>query len=377
MSDKRDFYEVLGVSKTDDKASIKKAYRQLAMKYHPDRNPGDKAAESKLKEINEAASVLLDDDKRKQYDQFGHAGLNGGAGFGGPGGFSGGGFQGDFGDIFGEIFGDFFGGGGGGRRRGARSRGQDGDDLQSEILITFEEAAFGVEKKLSIQRSIECESCNGVGGSGVSTCDFCGGQGEVRRQQGFFVMAQTCPKCRGQGQSVKDTCKKCSGQGKVRKTVDLAVKIPAGIDEGQRLKLSGEGDKGIQGGYPGDLYVLVKIAQHEFFQREEFDVVCTVPITFSQAALGFDVEVPTLGGKVAVKVPAGTQSGKKMRLKGKGITRLGGYGIGDQIINVHVETPTKLSTEQREIFERLALLEQKNSNPMTKGFFDRVKELFQ
>lgn len=375
MSDKRDFYEVLGVNKTDDKASIKKAYRQLAMKYHPDRNASDASAESKLKEINEAASVLLDDEKRKQYDQFGHAGINGGggAGFGGQGGF-----QGDFGDIFGEIFGDFFGGGaGGGRRRGARSRGQDGDDLQSEIQITFEEAAFGVEKKLSIQRSIECESCNGVGGSGVSTCDFCGGQGEVRRQQGFFVMAQTCPKCRGQGQSVKETCKKCSGQGKVRKTVDLAVKIPAGIDEGQRLKLSGEGDKGLQGGYPGDLYVLVRIAPHEFFQREEFDVVCTVPVSFSQAALGADVEVPTLGGKVAVKIPAGTQSGKKMRLKGKGITRLGGYGIGDQIINVHVETPSKLSTEQRELFERLAMLEQKNSNPMTKGFFDRVKELFQ
>ncbi|MBT3983538.1 MAG: molecular chaperone DnaJ [Bacteriovoracaceae bacterium] len=376
MSEKKDFYDVLGVDRGADKASIKKTYRKLAMKFHPDRNPDDKDAESKLKEINEAASILLDDEKRKQYDQFGHAGLNGQGGFGG---FGAGGFQGgDFGDIFGEIFGDFFGGGGDSRRRGGRgSRAFNGDDLQTNLRVTFEEAAFGVEKSVALSRLVSCETCSGKGGTGHSSCEYCNGYGEVRRQQGFFSISQTCPKCRGAGQVIKDPCRKCHGEGRAKKKVDLSIKVPAGIDHGQRLKLSGEGDRGLHGGYPGDLYVSIHLEEHEFFEREEFDVHCIVPISFSQAALGSEIEVPTLTGKVSVKVPAGTQSGKKMRLKNKGITRLGGYGSGDQIMSIHVETPSHLSAEHKEIFKSLAELEQKNCNPMSRGFFDRVREIFQ
>jgi molecular chaperone DnaJ len=379
MSTKRDLYEVLGVSKTASKEEIKKAYRKLAMQHHPDKNQGNKESEAIFKEASHAADVLLDDQKRKMYDQFGHDGAQMG---GGPGGFQGG-FSGDFGDlgdIFGDIFGDILGGQRGGRgRRGGRSRAQAGDDLQTEIIVTFEEAAFGAEKEILVNRSAVCGDCHGSGakkGSGPTTCDMCQGHGEIRRQQGFFTIAQPCPKCHGSGQVIKDPCETCHGRGRTKKRDKLSVKVPAGIDEGQRLKLSGQGDSGLNGGPSGDLYVMIHLEPHEFFKRDEFDVHCEVPISFSQAALGTEVEVPTLGGRVSMKIPEGTQSGQKMKLRNKGITKLGGYGFGDQIITIHVETPTKLSKEQREIFTRLSELEQ-TSNPMTKGFFDRVRELFQ
>jgi molecular chaperone DnaJ len=379
MSQKRDYYEILGVTKNSSKDEIKKAYRKLAMQYHPDRNPGDKASEAKFKEASEAADALLDDQKKARYDQFGHEGMNG------AGGFPGGGFSGDFGDlgdIFGDIFGDILGGRGQRRRGGSgRSRAQAGSDLETEVELTFEEAAFGVEKTITIQKSSVCQDCSGTGakkGSSPTTCDFCHGHGEVRRQQGFFTIAQPCPKCQGSGQMVKDPCQPCYGKGRIQKKESLSVKVPAGIDEGQRLKISNQGDAGAFGGPSGDLYVQVHLKEHEFFNREGFDVLCEVPISFSQATLGADIEVPTLSGRVSLKIPAGTQSGKKMRIKNKGIARLGNHsGFGDQIIGIHVETPTKLTPEQRDLFEKLASLEQKHSNPMTKGFLDKVKDLFQ
>lgn len=380
MSTKKDLYEVLGVARSATKEEIKKAYRKLAMQHHPDKNPGNKESEALFKEASHAADILLDDNKRKMYDQFGHDGPQMG---GGPGGFNGG-FSGDFGDLgdmFGDIFGDILGGGRSrGGRRGGRSRAQAGDDLQTELFTTFEEAAFGAEKEIQINRSVACETCHGSGakkGSGPVTCEMCHGHGEVRRQQGFFTIAQPCPKCHGSGQMIKDPCETCNGRGRSKKREKLSVKIPAGIDEGQRLKLSLQGDAGVNGGPAGDLYVLIHIQEHEFFKRDEYDVHCEVPISFSQAALGTEIEVPTLGGRVSMKIPEGTQAGQKMKLRNKGITKLGGYGFGDQIITIHVETPTKLSKEQRELFARLSELEQPGSNPMSKGFFDRVRELFQ
>ncbi|MFG1493306.1 molecular chaperone DnaJ [Halobacteriovorax sp. ZH4_bin.1] len=379
MSDKRDYYDILGVAKGADKAEIKKAYRKMAMKYHPDRNPDNKEAEAKFKEASEAAEVLLDDGKRQRYDQFGHAGVNGQAGGFGGGGFQGGfGDFGDLGDIFGDIFGDMMGGGGRGRR-GRRRTGVPGNDLQMTVSVSFEEAAFGAKKKVSINKETTCETCSGSGakaGSEPTTCDMCHGAGEVRRQQGFFTVASTCPKCQGSGTMIKDPCGTCHGQGRKKKKVELEVTIPAGIDHGQRLKLSGEGDAGAQGGPNGDLYIVVDVKEHEIFQREGFNVLYTVPISFSQAALGAEVEVPTLDGKVVVDLPPGTQSGKKMRLKGKGIQKLGGYGTGDAILTVHVETPTKLSKEHKELLEQLAKLEGKQCHPMSTGFIDKVKELF-
>ncbi|MDD0854462.1 molecular chaperone DnaJ [Halobacteriovorax sp. GB3] len=373
---KRDYYEVLGVQKGAGKDEIKKAYRKLAMKYHPDRNDGEDA-KAKFQEISEAAEVLLDDGKKQRYDQFGHAGVDGQAG-----GFGGGGFSGDFGDlgdIFGDIFGDMMGGGRGRRRQ--RSRGRPGNDLQMAINVTFEEAAFGAEKTIKINKLAKCGTCDGSGGKDGAkpvSCDMCHGAGEVRRQQGFFTVASTCPKCNGSGQTISDPCGTCHGEGRARKESELSVKIPAGIDEGQRLKLSGEGDAGAQGGPDGDLYVVIQIEEHEIFERDGFDVHCTVPVSFSQAALGAEIEVPTLDGKVLVNIPTGTQSGRKMRLKGKGIQRLGGYGgNGDCILHIHVETPTKLSSEQKELFQKLAEIEHENCNPMSRGFFDKVKDLFQ
>ena len=371
---KKDYYEVLGVDRGSGKDEIKKAYRKLAIKYHPDKNPDNAEAEAKFKEASEAAEILLDDQKKSRYDQFGHAGVDGqsGGGFGGQGDF------GDLGDIFGDIFGDILGGGrrGGGRRR----RGNPGNDLQMGLEVSFEEAAFGIEKNISITRQVECGDCTGSGaknGSSPSTCDMCQGMGEVRRQQGFFTVASTCHKCQGSGQMITDPCGTCSGKGRKKKQVDLVVKVPTGIDTGQRLKLSGEGDSGTQGAPSGDLYVVIDVKDHDIFEREGFDLHCEVPISFSQAALGSEVEVPTLDGRVAVNIESGTQSGTKMRLRSKGIQRLGAYGVGDLILSIHVETPTKITGEQRDIFEKLA--EEENigvSNPMSKGFFDKVKDLF-
>jgi molecular chaperone DnaJ len=378
---KKDYYDVLGVAKDASKDEIKKAYRKLAMKHHPDRNPDNPEAEAKFKEASEAADVLVDESKKQRYDQFGHAGVDGQAGFGSGGNgnfaheFS------DLGDIFGDIFGDILGGGRGGGRGRGRSRGRPGNDLQVPLNVSFKDAAFGIEEEITINRLVKCDDCSGSGGrnnSQPTSCDMCNGYGEVRRQQGFFTVASTCPKCHGSGQTISDPCHTCRGEGRKKKKVNLAVKVPAGIDVGQRLKLSGEGDAGQMGGHSGDLYVVIDIDKHEIFEREGFDVFCTLPISFSQAALGTDIEVPTLDGKVSVTIPAGTQSGRKMRLRAKGMQRLGAYGNGDQIIDVHVETPTELTGEQRELFDRMAELDlEHQSNPMSRGFFDKVKELFQ
>jgi molecular chaperone DnaJ len=372
---KRDYYEVLGVGKQASKDEIKKAYRKLAMKYHPDKNPDNPEAEAKFKEASEAAEILLDEQKRQRYDQFGHAGVSGQ-------GMGGGGFSGDFGDL-GDIFGDIFGGGdifgdlfGGGRRRGGRSRGQRGADLQMQVNVSFQEAAFGAKKKISVPRNITCDACNGTGGENgakPTRCDYCHGSGEVRRQQGFFTVSSPCPKCHGSGQMISSPCRKCRGEGRVRGKKDIEVTIPQGIDEGQRLKLSGEGDAGSPN---GDLYVIIKIDEHDFFERDGFDVHCRIPITFSQAALGASIEVPTLDGRVEVKIPAGIQSGSKMRLKGKGIKRLGGYGQGDQILEIQLETPTSLSSDQRALFEQLAEYDTGKYHPLRKTFFDKVKNIF-
>jgi molecular chaperone DnaJ len=378
MSEKRDYYEVLGVNKNTSKEDIKKAYRKLAMQYHPDRNPDNKEAERLFKEASEAAEVLLDENKKARYDQFGHAGFQGGGSSPGGFDFSGEGF-GDLGDIFGDIFGEFMGGGGR-RRRGGNSRARSGQDMQVSLEIDFKEAAFGVEKNITVHKHVNCQTCHGSGarpgGKGPTTCRQCNGQGEIRRQQGFFMVSTTCPHCQGSGQTVGDPCKDCTGEGRKRKNVDLQVKVPAGIDEGQRLKLSGEGDNGQFGGPSGDLYILIKIKDHDFFTRDGFDVHCTVPVSFSQAALGADIEVPTLEGKVAVKIPAGTQAQKKMRIKNKGVARLGSGGFGDQIITIHVETPVNLTHEQKELFEKLALLEKGPGSPMQSSFLNKVKDLF-
>ncbi len=375
--DKRDYYDVLGIDRGADKSTIKKSYRKIAMANHPDRNPDNPEAEEKFKEASEAAEILLDESKRQRYDQLGHAGMGqqgGGAGFSGGEGF------GDLGDIFGDIFGDILGGGRGRQRGGRRSHGQPGSDLQMPLNISFEEAAFGLEKNIKINKLTKCTPCQGTGaknGSKPMTCSVCHGHGEVRRQQGFFTVASACPQCQGQGTVISDPCHSCRGEGRQRTEVELEVKIPAGIDEGQRLKLTGEGDAGKLGGRSGDLYVQVQIRQHDIFERDGHDVYCSVPISFSQAALGAELEVPTLAGKVAVKIPPGTQAGKKMRLRAQGISRLGGHGMGDQIISIHVETPTKLTVEQRDLFKSLADSEQSECNPMTRGFFDKVKDLFQ
>lgn len=373
---KRDYYETLGVDRGASKDEIKKAYRKIALKNHPDKNPDNPEAEAVFKEASEAADVLLNEEKKQRYDQFGHAGMDGQGGFGGHG-FGGGDFS-DLGDIFGDIFGDFLGGRSRGRRRSAA---RPGESLQFTLDVDFSEAAFGVEKTISVNKLVSCGTCHGSGakeGSTPTGCDMCGGVGEIRRQQGFFTVASTCPKCHGSGQVIKDPCSPCHGDGRVRKKVDLAVKVPAGIDTGQRLKLSNEGDAGQKGGPNGDLYVLINVKSHEIFEREGFDVHCIVPISFSQAALGSKVEVPTIDGKVELSIPEGTQSGKKMRLKGKGIERLGNYGKGDQIVSIHVETPSKLSSAQRDLFEKLSEFDDnKSSNPMSRGFFDKMRDLFQ
>jgi molecular chaperone DnaJ len=383
-SAKRDYYEILGVSRQANAEELKKAYRKLAIQFHPDKNPGDKKAEEKFKELSEAYEVLTNPQKRQMYDQFGHAGLGQG-GPGGPGGFDfGGGFAGgaSINDLFGDIFGDIFGGAGGmGGARGARGRrrGRPGADLRTSVDITFEEAAFGAEKVLTIPRSQSCETCEGSGakpGTQPESCRQCGGRGEVSFQQGFFAITRPCPKCNGQGQTIPNPCTSCSGTGSQKKRSQIAVKIPAGVDTGQRLKLSGEGEAGEQGGPPGDLYVVINILPHEFFQREEFDVICEVPVTFVHAALGTEVEVPTLEGKVKVKIPAGTQSHKILRLKGKGLAKLGSYGRGDQLVRVLVETPTQLTGEQRDLLRRFAEIEADQTHPMHHRFFEKVKNLF-
>ena len=378
---KRDYYEVLGVQKSASADEIKKAYRKAAMKYHPDRNPGDKEAEAKFKEVGEAYEVLSDDSKRQRYDQFGFAGVDPNYGGGGNGpygaGFSG---FGDFGDL-GDIFGEFFGGG-----RSSRASSQNaprrGENIMSRLELTFEEAAFGCEKEVATPRIENCAVCNGSGSADgvIETCTQCGGRGQVRSVQNFMGMQMqsttTCPMCNGRGKMVKNPCNTCKGKGKVRKTNRVKVKIPAGVDAGQSVRVRGEGNVGANGGVSGDLLVEIYIKRHAIFTREDFDVLCEVPITFAQAALGAEIQVPTLDGKVSFDLPEGTQTGTTFTLAGKGIPMVGRNRRGDQRFTVVVETPTKLTREQKELLRQLDDTLEIKSNPKGKKFFDMLKDLF-
>jgi len=366
---KRDFYEVLGVGRDTSQEDIKKAYRKLALKYHPDRNPGDKEAEERFKEASAAYQILGDPERRAQYDRFGHAAFDQQAGFGG---FD---FSAGFEDLFSDIFGDFFGGG----RGRSRGRSRRGEDLRYDLELQFEEAAFGCEKKLSIPRWKGCETCEGKGtksGTAPKTCPSCRGSGQIRFQQGFFSIAKTCSQCGGEGSIVADPCATCGGSGRVRVTQNLSVKIPAGVDSGSRLKLRGEGEAGLAGGPSGDLYVAIAVAEHPVFSRQGTNVICELPVSFTQLALGAEVEVPTLEGKAKVKIPAGSQNGSIFPLRGKGIPDLQGYGRGDQIVRVHVEVPRKLTARQRELLEEYARNGGEEVSPLNKGFLDRVREMF-
>ncbi|MBB6217936.1 molecular chaperone DnaJ [Anaerosolibacter carboniphilus] len=373
---KRDYYEVLGVDREADEAAIKKAYRKMAMQYHPDRNPENKEAEEKFKEINEAYEVLSDAGKKARYDQFGHAGV-GGNGQGGFEGFSGSGFGG-FDDIFGDIF-DMFGGGSGRRRNGP----QKGADLKYEYTISFEEAAFGADKEISINRHENCDTCHGTGakpGTDKKTCPQCKGTGEVRYAQrtplGQFVNVKTCDTCHGDGTIIEQPCETCKGAGKVRKDRKIHLKIPAGVDTGSVIPLRGEGEPGVKGGPTGDLYIVIRVRPHEIFQRDGNDVICEIPITFVQAALGDEFVVPTLDGKVKYKIPEGTQSGTIFRLKGKGIPSLRGYGRGDHYVKVVVEVPKKLNEKQKELLKQFADQMGEDVHEQRKTFFDKVKDVF-
>jgi len=365
---KRDYYEVLGVARTATDEDLKKAYRKLALRYHPDKNPGDgREAEERFKEISEAYGVLSDVEKRTMYDRFGHAAFEqgGGAGFD----FA---FGAGFEDVIGDLFGDLFGGGRG------RTRARRGPDLQYQLSLSFEEAAAGCEKTVSVPKRQVCATCGGKGsqpGTQPKVCPQCRGAGQIRFQQGFFSIAKTCGHCNGHGTIITHPCTACEGSGVERRTHTLSLKIPAGVDTGSRLKLRGEGEVGQQGGPPGDLYVLLEVRQHPLFVREGVDVVCEVPISITQAALGTELEVPTLAGSAKVKIPAGTQSGHAVRLKGKGIAELGGYGRGDHIVRVVVETPRKLSTRQRELLEEFARLGGEEVHPLSKTFLAKVKSL--
>ena len=368
---KRDYYEVLGVSKGADDREIKKAFRRMAMKYHPDRNPDDKGAEESFKEVNEAYEVLSDKQKRAAYDQYGHDA--GQQGFGG-----GGGFEGGFGDIFGDVFGDMFGGGRGGRQGPRR-----GSDLQYTMELTLEEAVRGVEKNIRIPTLVNCDPCGGTGakkGSSPVTCTTCNGVGQVRMSQGFIQFQQTCPACNGAGQMIKDPCPSCHGHGRVEKTKNLSVKIPAGVDEGDRIRLSGEGEASANGGPAGDLFVQMHIKRHEIFERDGTHLYCEVPISIIDATLGGELEVPTLDGRVKLKVPAETQTGKQFRLRGKGVKSVRGGPVGDLLVRVVVETPVKLSSRQKELLrefqEEMESGSGKNS-PRKTGFFDSVKKFFE
>ena len=377
---KRDYYEVLGVSKDASADEIKKAYRKCAMKYHPDRNPGDKEAEEKFKEAGEAYEVLSDADKKARYDQYGFAGVdpNFGAGAGGYGGSGFGGFS-DFGDL-GDIFGEFFGGGG--RSRGSSQNApRRGENVMSRLELTFEEAAFGCEKEVATPRIENCAACKGTGSADgvIETCTQCGGSGQVRTVQNFMGMQMqsttTCPSCNGRGKIIKTPCNTCKGKGKVRRTNKVKVKIPAGIDEGQSVRVRGEGSVGSNGGVNGDLLVEILIRQHPIFSREYMDVLCEVPISFTQAALGAEIQVPTLDGKITYEIPEGTQTGKEFVLRGKGIPDVhNSRRRGDHRFTVVVETPTKLTREQKDLLRQLD--GSMESTPKLKKFFDTLKDFF-
>lgn len=373
---KRDYYEVLGVGRDASERDIKKAYKRLAMKFHPDRNPGDKEAEAKFKEVKEAYEILTDDQKKAAYDQYGHAAFEQG-GMGG-GGFGGGGA--DFSDIFGDVFGDIFGGGrrGGGQRQAAR-----GSDLRYNLELSLEEAVRGVSRELRIPTLATCDVCSGSGakkGTSATTCGTCHGAGQVQMRQGFFAVQQTCPTCHGRGKIIKDPCNKCHGDGRVEKSKTLNVKIPAGVDTGDRIRLAGEGEAGEFGAPAGDLYVQVTVREHPIFVRDGNNLYCEVPISFAKAALGGEIEVPTLDGKVNLKIPAETQTGRMFRLRGKGVKSVRSSAIGDLLCKVVLETPVNLSDKQKELlqeFEATLSGEARKHSPKAEGWFDGVKKFFQ
>jgi molecular chaperone DnaJ len=372
---KRDYYELLEVSKTATEAEIKKAYRRLAMKLHPDRNPGDKGAEEKFKEVKEAFEVLSDERKRAAYDQFGHAGVDPSAGAGGSYGPGAAGFS----DIFDSVFGDIFGAAG--ARRGGAGRGYRGADLQYDLELTLEEAVFGTTVKIKTPTAKECPACKGSGakaGSSPVTCDGCGGQGHIRMSQGFFSVQQTCPKCRGAGKIIRDPCMACGGAGRVRDTKTHQVKIPPGVDTGDRIRLSGEGESGEGGGPAGDLYVSIHVKEHPIFRRDANDLQCDVPINFVTAALGGELEVPTLDGRVMLKVPPESQTGKVFRLRGKGVKSVRGGAVGDLLCRVQVETPVNLSKRQKDLLQEFgSTLQAGENSPRASSWLDGVKKFFE
>ncbi|TKZ19348.1 molecular chaperone DnaJ [Shimia litoralis] len=372
---KRDFYEVLGVSKGASADEIKKAYRTKAKELHPDRNADNPEAEGKFKEANEAYEILKDAEKKAAYDRFGHQAFEGGMGGGPRGGHPG---QGDFGsafsDVFDDLFGDFMGGRGGGHQRAAR-----GSDLRYNLRVTLEEAYSGLQKTINVPTSVQCESCDGSGAEGgaePATCPTCSGMGKVRAQQGFFTVERTCPTCSGMGQIINNPCKGCGGQGRMEKDRSLSVNIPAGVETGTRIRLSGEGEAGMRGGPTGDLYIFIEVTQHKLFERDGNDLFCRVPVSMTTAALGGDIEVPTIdGGRSRVKIPAGSQAGRQMRLRSKGMPALRGAGAGDMFIEMAVETPVNLTSRQKEILREFEELSEDN-NPVGSNFFKSVKNFW-
>jgi molecular chaperone DnaJ len=365
---KRDFYEILGVNRDASSEDIKKAYRKLAMKHHPDRNPDNPKAEAQFKEAKEAYEILSDEQKRTAYDQYGHAGVDPQARGGGGGGF---------GDAFSDIFGDIFGGGG-----GSRSNVYRGADLRYNLEITLEDAAHGSETRIRIPTMTECEACDGSGakkGTQPKTCPTCAGHGQVRMQQGFFSVQQTCPKCHGTGRYIPDPCNTCHGAGRVKQHKTLSVKIPAGVDEGDRIRLTGEGEAGVNGGPTGDLYVQIHLKPHAVFQREHDDLHCEMPVSFTTAALGGEIKVPTLDGAAHLKIPAGSQTGKVFRLRGKGVKGVRSHAHGDLLCHVVIEPPVSLTERQKELLQEFEEISQGNdgrNNPKAQGWLDRVKEFF-
>ena len=376
----QDFYETLGVARSASDEDIKKAYRKLAMTYHPDRNPDNKASEDNFKEVQKAYDILSDKEKKTAYDQYGHAGVDPNMGSGGfGGGFSG--AQGfDFGDIFSQMFGGAPGGGGSGGS--ARQQSQQGADLQYGLEISLEEAAAGVKKRITVPTHEECDLCHGSGakpGTSASTCSTCRGSGVIHVRQAIFQMQQTCPSCHGSGQEIKEPCLKCRGEGRVRTSKTVEVSIPAGIEEGQRIRLSGEGEPGLRGAPNGDLYVVIRVKEHKTFERNGLDLHCELPISFTTAALGGEVEVPTLVGKVKLTIPKETQTGRRMRVKGKGIKSLRSSAVGDLYCHVSVETPIDLTDRQKELleeFEKISTGLGRSQTPRQKSFFDKVRDIF-